>query len=156
MNKNILYYKRVDALAIWAADICSRAARQLICIEPTGLRLRHIIGKTDPQCGTVQFCFHSGRLTCSARTGFRAVTSPLVPPRRSFWSGNSSKKSPHRLLNAGLFSWNSRHAERSDFWTVWTWTPTRPELTTLPFKPLYRGCALCLRCFDAVGWAATA
>ena len=44
--------------------------------EPTGLRLRHI-GKTDPQCGTVQFCFHSGRLTCSARTGFRAVTTPL-------------------------------------------------------------------------------
>jgi len=63
-------------LAIWAADVCSRAARQLICIEPTGLRLRHI-GKTDPQCGTVQFCFYSGRLTCSARTGFRAVTTPL-------------------------------------------------------------------------------
>jgi len=63
-------------LAIWAADVCSWAARQLICIEPTGLRLRHI-GKTDPQCGTVQFCFHSGRLTCSAHTGFRAVTTPL-------------------------------------------------------------------------------
>jgi len=63
-------------LAIWAADVCSRAARQLICIEPTGLRLRHI-GKTDPRCGTVQFCFHSGRLTCSACTGFRAVTTPL-------------------------------------------------------------------------------
>ena len=63
-------------MAIWAADVCSRAARQLICIEPTGLRLRHI-GKTDPQCGTVQFCFHSGRLTCSARTGFRAVTTHL-------------------------------------------------------------------------------
>ena len=40
------------------------------------LRLRHI-GKTDPQCGTVQFCYHSGRLTCSARNGFRAVTTPL-------------------------------------------------------------------------------
>ena len=77
MNKNIPYYKGGDALAIWAADVCSRAARQLICIEPTGLRLRHI-GKTDPQCGTVQFCFHSGRLTCSARTGFTAVTSPLT------------------------------------------------------------------------------
>ena len=64
-------------MAIWAADVCSRAARQLICIEPTGLRLRHI-GKTDPQCGTVQFCFHSGRLTCSARTGFRAITTPLA------------------------------------------------------------------------------
>ena len=63
-------------MAIWAADVCSRAARQLICIEPTGIRPRHI-GKTDPQCGTVQFCFHSGRLTCSARTGFRAVTTPL-------------------------------------------------------------------------------
>ena len=63
-------------MAIWAADVCSRAARQLICIEPTGLRLR-CIGKTDPQCGTVQFCFHSGRLTCTARTGFRAVTTPL-------------------------------------------------------------------------------
>ena len=63
-------------MAIWAADVCSRAARQLICIEPTGLRLRHK-GKTDPQCGTVQFCFHSGRLACSARTGFRAVTTPL-------------------------------------------------------------------------------
>ena len=63
-------------MTIWAADVCSRAARQLICIEPAGLRLRHI-GKTDPQCGTVQFCFHSGRLTCSARTGFRAVTTPL-------------------------------------------------------------------------------
>ena len=63
-------------MAIWAADVCSRAARQLICIEPTGLRLR-CIGKTDPQCGTVQFCFHSDRLTCSARTGFRAVTTPL-------------------------------------------------------------------------------
>jgi len=34
-------------LAIWAADVCSRAARQLICIEPTGLRLRHI-GKKNP------------------------------------------------------------------------------------------------------------
>jgi len=64
-------------LAIWAADVCSLAARHLICIEPTGLRLRHI-GKTDPQCGTVQLCLHSGRLTCSARTGFRAVTPPLV------------------------------------------------------------------------------
>jgi len=63
-------------LAIWAADVCSRAARQLICIGLTGLRLRHI-GKTDPQRLTVQFCFHSGRLTCSARTGFRAVTTPL-------------------------------------------------------------------------------
>ena len=63
-------------MAIWAADVFSRAARQLICIEPTGTRLRHI-SKTDPQCGTVQFCFHSGRLTCSARTGFRTVTSPL-------------------------------------------------------------------------------
>ena len=62
-------------MAIWAADVCSRAARQLICIQPTGLTLRHI-GKTDPKCGTVQFCFHSGRLTCSARTGFRAVTTP--------------------------------------------------------------------------------
>jgi len=60
-------------LAIWAADVCSRAARQLICIEPTYLRLRHI-GKTDPQCDTVKFCFHSGRLTCSARTGFTAVS----------------------------------------------------------------------------------
>ena len=37
---------------------------------------RHI-GKRDPQCDTVQFCFHSGRLTCSARTGFRAVTTTL-------------------------------------------------------------------------------
>ena len=64
-------------MAIWAADVCSRAARQLICIEPTGLRLRHI-GKTDPRCGTVQFCFHSGRLTCSARTGFRAATTPSM------------------------------------------------------------------------------
>jgi len=64
-------------LAIWATDVCSRAARQLICIELTGLRLRHI-GKTNPQCGTVQFCFDSGRLTCSARTGFRAVTTPLL------------------------------------------------------------------------------
>jgi len=44
---------------------------------------RHI-GKTDPQCGTVQFCFHSGRLTCSARTGFRAVTSPLLYSLPSF------------------------------------------------------------------------
>ena len=64
-------------MAIWAADVCSRAARQLICIEPTGLRLRHI-GKTHQQCGTVQFCFYSGRLTCSARTGFRVVTTPLL------------------------------------------------------------------------------
>ena len=38
-------------MAIWTADVCSRAARQLICIVPTGrLRLRHM-GKTDPQCG---------------------------------------------------------------------------------------------------------
>jgi len=64
-------------LAIWAADVCSQAERQLICIGPTGLRLRHI-GKTDPHCGTVQFCFRWGCLTCSARTGFRAVTSPLL------------------------------------------------------------------------------
>ena len=69
-------------MAIWAGDVCSRTARQLIMlirIEPTGPRLRHI-GKTDAQCGTVQFCFHSGRLTCSARTGFRAVTTPLARP----------------------------------------------------------------------------
>ena len=63
-------------MPIWAADVCSWAARQLICIVPTGLRLRHI-GKTDPQCDTVQFCFHSGRLTCSARIGFRAVTTSM-------------------------------------------------------------------------------
>ena len=69
-------------------NVCSRAARQLICIEPTGLRLRHIGKTTDPQCGTVQFCFHSGRLTCSARTGSRAVTTPLQPfPSHSIpWS----------------------------------------------------------------------
>jgi len=73
-------------LIIWAADVCSRAARQLICIEPTGLRLRHI-GKTDPQRGTVQFCFHSGRLTCSARTGFRAVTTPLYQWRCERYDG---------------------------------------------------------------------
>jgi len=71
-------------LAICAAAVCARAARQLICIEHTGLRLRHI-GKTDPRCGTVQFCFHSGRLTCSARTGFRAVTTPLKCCRRRQW-----------------------------------------------------------------------
>ena len=56
MNKNISYYKGVDALAIWAADVCSQATRQLICIGPRGIKLRHI-GKTDPLCGTVQFCF---------------------------------------------------------------------------------------------------
>jgi len=69
-------------------NVCSRAARQLICIEPTGLRLRHIGRTTDPQCCTVQFCFHSGRLTCSARTGSRAVTTPLQPfPSHSIpWS----------------------------------------------------------------------
>ena len=49
----------------------------IICIGPTGLRLRHI-GKTDPQCGIVRFCFRSSRLTCSALTGFRAVTTPLI------------------------------------------------------------------------------
>ena len=27
MNNNISYYKGCDALAIWAADVCSRAAR---------------------------------------------------------------------------------------------------------------------------------
>ena len=27
MNKNISYYKGCDALVIWAADVCSRAAR---------------------------------------------------------------------------------------------------------------------------------
>jgi len=27
MNKSISYYKGCDALAIWAADVCSRAAR---------------------------------------------------------------------------------------------------------------------------------
>jgi len=48
----------------------------IICIGSTGLRLRHI-GKTDPQCGTVRFCFPSGRFTCSARTGFGAVTTTL-------------------------------------------------------------------------------
>ena len=71
-------------MAIWAADVCSRTARQLICTEHTGLRLRHI-GKTDPQCGTVQFCFRSGRLTCSARTGFRAVTTPLISKGPRAW-----------------------------------------------------------------------
>ena len=39
-------------------------------------RLKHI-GKTDPQCSTVQFCFRSGRLTCSARTGFTAIATPV-------------------------------------------------------------------------------
>ena len=39
-------------MAIWVADVCSRAARQLICIVPTGLRLRHI-GKTAKQTHSV-------------------------------------------------------------------------------------------------------
>ena len=81
-------------MAIWAADVCSRAARQLICIEPTGLRLRRI-GKTDPQCGTVQFCFHSGRLTCSARIGFRTVTSPLVSFKRTSRDCSIFRTLPH-------------------------------------------------------------
>jgi len=89
MNKNISYYKGVDDLAIWAADVCSRAARQLICIGPRGIKLRHI-GKTDPQCGTVQFCFRSDRLTCSARTGFTAVTTLLRPTGKQ----NSDKSAP--------------------------------------------------------------
>ena len=57
-------------------------------------RLRHI-GKMDPQCSTVQFCFHSGRLTCSARTGFRAVTTPLA--EASLLSCISSKKLGFRV-----------------------------------------------------------
>ena len=64
----------------------------IICIGPTGLRLRHI-GRTDPQCGTVQFCFCSGRLTCSARNGFRAVSTSLVPARSLFTTADSQPKS---------------------------------------------------------------
>jgi len=72
-----------DALAIWAAGVCSRAARYYqnrfdnnMYRTYRPIRLRHI-GKTDPQCGTVRFCFRSGSFTCSACTGFRAVTTPL-------------------------------------------------------------------------------
>ena len=87
MNKNISYYKCGWVMlwqfgppmsAIWLQDVI-KTVSIIICIRPTGLRLRHI-GKTDPQCGTVQFCFRSGRLTCSARTGLRAVTTPLGHP----------------------------------------------------------------------------
>jgi len=75
-----------DALAIWppmsalGLQYIIKTVSIIICIVPTDLRLRHI-GKTDPQCGTVQFCFHSGRITCSARTGLRAVTTPLLQCR---------------------------------------------------------------------------
>ena len=58
-----------DALASWPPmsalglqDII-KTVSIIICIEATD---------------TVQFCFRSGRLTCSARTGSRAVTTPLV------------------------------------------------------------------------------
>jgi len=76
----------------------------IICIEPTGLlRLRHI-GKTDPQCGTsVQFCFRSGRLTCSARTGLRAVTTPLN--QRRCQRGRAEGLAPLEKLPPWAIAW---------------------------------------------------
>jgi len=68
-----LYY-RIAALG-FVNIIIIKTVSIIICrpIGPTGLRLRHT-GKTDP----VQFYFRSGCLTCSARTGFRAMTTPLL------------------------------------------------------------------------------
>jgi len=71
-----MWYYRIAALG-FVNIIIIKTVSIIIPIGPTGLRLRHI-GKTDPQCGTVQFCFRSGRVTCSARTGFRAVTTRLI------------------------------------------------------------------------------
>jgi len=58
----------------------------IICIETTGLRLMHI-GKTDPRCGTVQFCFRSGRLTCSARQGILTAKHDMLARRAPGWQG---------------------------------------------------------------------
>ena len=63
-------------MAIWAADVCSRAARQLIRIEPTGLRLRHI-GQNRPIVWHSPILLSLGPPHFSARTGFRTVTSRL-------------------------------------------------------------------------------
>ena len=65
-------------MAIWAADVCSRAARQLICIEATGLRLRHIGKKTHSVAQSNYAFTRAASCTCSARTGFRAGTTPLL------------------------------------------------------------------------------
>ena len=64
-------------MAIWAADVCSRAARQLICIEPTGLRLRHI-GKTDPQSNSAFTRAASLAQLVLASGCHVAVTTPLA------------------------------------------------------------------------------
>ena len=69
------------ALGLQEQDII-KTVSIIICIEPTGLG----IGKTDPWCGTVQFCFRSGPLTCSARTGLRAATTPLYSFTTTFLS----------------------------------------------------------------------
>ena len=62
MNKKISYYKGVmlwqfgpPMSALGLQDIINTVSI-IICIGPTGLRLRHI-GKTDPPCGTVQSAF---------------------------------------------------------------------------------------------------
>ena len=62
--------------ALWLQDI-NKTVSTIICIGlgPTGLRLRRI-GKTDPQCGTVQFCFRSGRLDQLAQLELALGPSP--------------------------------------------------------------------------------
>jgi len=95
----------------------------IICIGPTGLRLRHI-GKTDPQCGIVRFCFRSGRFTCSARTGSRAVTTPLVASYSTSDSKITKCSCQKRVIVSSVlcytcFHWRCLLLAVSVYVTVW-------------------------------------
>ena len=63
---------------LWAADVCSRAAFAQpgpVFSISLGRFFSVRVSETDPRPGT---WLRSGRFTCSARTGFRAVTTPLA------------------------------------------------------------------------------
>ena len=65
---------------LWTADVCSRAAfaqpGQVSSIS-LGRFFSVRVSETDPPRRPDTW-LHSGRLTCSSRTGFRAVTTPLL------------------------------------------------------------------------------
>jgi len=66
------------------ADVCSRAAFAQsgpVSSISLGRFFSVKVSETDPGPGT---WLRSGRLTCSARTGFTAATTPLpqIPPSR--------------------------------------------------------------------------
>jgi len=63
---------------LWAADVCSQAAFAQsgpVSSISLGRFFSVRVSETDPRPGT---WLRSDRVTCSARTGFRAVAKPLV------------------------------------------------------------------------------